>query len=396
MKVCISLAVAIFALVQVALGGVGDAGVSDSYGSFVSDGFSSVESTEGLLSAPEIGGPYQDRFSPEDLSLTTPVGENISPDVSLGFRQATPPSDLSMDVGGSESIPGGLGGTGSSYWPGSQTSSNRFYIQTSSGLTTVAGCTYEGHLPLWADVSQISNFYVYEWYPGQISPSVRWWGWFWPGFYKGWFSGDAAGWHVLCYYCNGWSNYIYIYVWPGYSSAELASDEISVTGSGTPASYTITPPDLSSEGVIPPEYGYTGSGTAIPTYCYPSGTSSTDYGYSSWTPAPGKAYPKSTVSICNEYYIQTWQRSLTTTAECRYGDWLPLWSKISSTGSYWSFEWYLCGTSYRNRPDIKSFGYKGSGWYPTWFHGDSYGWYVLCYYCNDWSNYIYIYVRPPY
>jgi hypothetical protein len=30
--------------------------------------------------------------------------------------------------------------------------------------------------------------------------------------YKRWFFADVPGWHILQYYCNGWSNYIYIYV----------------------------------------------------------------------------------------------------------------------------------------------------------------------------------------
>ena len=43
---------------------------------------------------------------------------------------------------------------------------------------------------------------------------MRWWGWTGTGYKKGWFSGDVPGWHILCYNCGIWSNYIYIYVYP--------------------------------------------------------------------------------------------------------------------------------------------------------------------------------------
>ncbi|MCJ7443303.1 MAG: hypothetical protein MUO26_02020 [Methanotrichaceae archaeon] len=33
-----------------------------------------------------------------------------------------------------------------------------------------------------------------------------------PGWCKRWFFADVPGWHILQYYCSGWSNYAYIYV----------------------------------------------------------------------------------------------------------------------------------------------------------------------------------------
>jgi len=59
--------------------------------------------------------------------------------------------------------------TGSSYWyyPDQVNSANRFYVQTSSGLNTIAGCSYGGYLPLFADIKSSGNFFVYEWYPAR-------------------------------------------------------------------------------------------------------------------------------------------------------------------------------------------------------------------------------------
>lgn len=108
------------------------------------------------------------------------------------------------------------------YYPGLVTSSNRFYVQTASGLATVAGCSYRGYLPLWAEIKSKGYFFVYEWYPKTSTPLVRLWGWSVPGCKKGWFTGDVPGWHVISYYCGAWSNYIYIYVYPSmYSSIRL-------------------------------------------------------------------------------------------------------------------------------------------------------------------------------
>ena len=75
---------------------------------------------------------------------------------------------------------------------------------------------------------------------------------------------------------------------------------------------------------------------------------------------------------------------------------MPLWSKISRPGVYWSFEWTCLRqrSGYYCSPEVRNFGYKSSGWYQTWFRGNNPGWHILSYHCNDWSNYIYIYVWP--
>jgi len=37
-------------------------------------------------------------------------------------------------------------------------SSNKFYVQTSSGFRSVAGCSYGGYVPLWANIASSDNF----------------------------------------------------------------------------------------------------------------------------------------------------------------------------------------------------------------------------------------------
>ncbi|OPY54138.1 MAG: hypothetical protein A4E49_01183 [Methanosaeta sp. PtaU1.Bin112] len=106
-------------------------------------------------------------------------------------------------------------------------------------------------------------------------------------------------------------------------------------------------------------------------------------------------YPVPSLYRCNEYYVQSWPGRLATVAGVFCGSWLPLWSKVSRPGIYWSFEWTACsGPSYYSPPDVKNFGYKSNGWYQTWFMANNPGWHILSYCCNDWSNYVYVYVWP--
>jgi hypothetical protein len=138
-------------------------------------------------------------------------------------------------------------------------------------------------------------------------------------------------------------------------------------------------------------------------------------------------YPRPSVCKCNEYYVQGCPGGdLDTVAGVFCGEWLPLWSKISRPGDYWSYEWKICGSEgygscspyvdncgsegygscspYVDNcgcggsgfcsPEVRNFGYKCAGWHQTWFKGDYLGWHILSYHSNDWSNYIYIYVWP--
>ncbi len=352
-------------------------------------------------SSPSISGPYEEHISPSDLRLGQPQAETFQPDGSLGFVAATPPNGALPSTGAS------VAGAGSWYWPGSIASTNRYYVQTGSGFSTVAGCSFRGYLPLWAEISSSENFYTYEWYPGKWTPTVNWWGWTWPGFKKGWFGGDVVGWHILCYHCRDFSNYVYIYVWPsGTSTAQAGAYAPSYGSSGSYGSYgssgsygvptssgletssnAPTPPDPNAEGLVLPDFNLI---TQYQDSC--SASSCSGQVYSSQAVYPQKAcYSK------NEYYIQVWPSKLTTTAGARCGERLPLWSKITTPGTYWSFEWSPSSSfprSYYSFPEINNFGYKGSGWTSTWFQSRTSGWHILIYICNDWSNYIYIYVWP--
>lgn len=91
---------------------------------------------------------------------------------------------------------------------------NKFYVPYSP--STVTSCNFGQWLPLWLNIQGTGQLYSYEWYPSgrlvsQYLTYIRY-----PGWQKMWFNGDATGWHTLQYYCNGWSNYIYIYVYGSY------------------------------------------------------------------------------------------------------------------------------------------------------------------------------------
>ena len=81
---------------------------------------------------------------------------------------------------------------------------------------TVAGCRLGGWLPMWLQTSGPGPIWFYEWYPsGRLS--VNYLGYASGGWQKKWFNGDTPGWHILQYHSSGWSNYIYIYVYPASS-----------------------------------------------------------------------------------------------------------------------------------------------------------------------------------
>ena len=101
--------------------------------------------------------------------------------------------------------------TSSMIVPPGTTTPNRFYIPYYP--STVASCYFAQWVPMWLDINGYGPLYSYEWYPNgklvsQYLANVPY-----PSWLKMWFYGDAAGWHTLQYYCNGWSNYAYIYVY---------------------------------------------------------------------------------------------------------------------------------------------------------------------------------------
>ena len=105
-------------------------------------------------------------------------------------------------------------------------------------------------------------------------------------------------------------------------------------------------------------------------------------------------YPKPSTCKCNEYYVLSCQGDIDTVAGVYCDEWIPLWSKISRSGEYWSYEWKVCHSTNGKgcNPEVRDFGYKKAGWYQTWFKGSEPGWHILSYHCNDWSNYVYVYV----
>jgi hypothetical protein len=438
MKCSIYLAIALLALAPGALGAVGT--TEQSGGSASTDLMRSYHGE-----APSLKGPYEEGYSPTELDFVTPEMYSFSPDDGLNFVSATPPEAVLAGMEGSSGT-----GSGSWYWPGSAESHNKLYVQTRDGVTTVAGCSNGGYLPLWAKVAYTGNFFVYEWYPNGLTPAVNWYFWTWPDYLKGWFKGDEPGWHVICFHCDRSSNYVYIYVWPesgsygggsygsygagdknSYSKIEAPQTSPSSTSLGggllstNLGSATPTPPDPASEGLTPTDLrlpapdcsagGYDSYAAGSMGSCAPTAVSS-DYGvyatgttgYScSGTISPpgysggtdtvsdfGLVYTPLAASRYNEYYVQTYPNRLTTVASVQKGEWLQLWSKITRPGMYWSFEWPPCKSGYYCAPEVKSLGYKKEGWYTTWFKSSTPGWHLLCYQCNDWSNYVYIYVWP--
>lgn len=94
--------------------------------------------------------------------------------------------------------------------PNSVFAPNSFY--TPSAPYTISTCNTGQEIPLILDIRTNGPLYLYEWYPngelstqfmGNIANS---------GLQSLKFYGDLSGFHVLQYYCNGWSNYIYVYV----------------------------------------------------------------------------------------------------------------------------------------------------------------------------------------
>ena len=97
--------------------------------------------------------------------------------------------------------------------PGGQTP-NKFYVPYY--LSTVASCYFGQWLPMWLNIQGSGPLYGYEWYPSGRLVTQYLTNIYYPGWQKMWFNGDATGWHILQYYCAGWSNYIYVYVYGSY------------------------------------------------------------------------------------------------------------------------------------------------------------------------------------
>lgn len=88
---------------------------------------------------------------------------------------------------------------------------NSLYV--SYAPQTLAGCNLYANLPLWLSAASSGNIWFYEWYP-RGSLNINYAGYaYYPSWFKRWFYADVPGWHILQFYCGGWSNYVYIYVY---------------------------------------------------------------------------------------------------------------------------------------------------------------------------------------
>jgi hypothetical protein len=179
--------------------------------------------------------------------------------------------------------------------------------------------------------------------------------------------------------------------YPSQTISPITAGTVSVAATSAKTCTTCTSSTVIAGGVAG-SCPYEGSGFA----CAGIAGSGAPDGYASRSCSA--VYPLPSQCRCNEYYVQSCPGELKVVAGIFQGDWMPLWSKVSRPGNYWSLEWTICGSAPGRHnycsPEVKSFGYKNTGWYQTWFKGNDPGWHILSYYCNDWSNYIYIYVWP--
>lgn len=92
---------------------------------------------------------------------------------------------------------------------------NHLYV--SGAPQTVEGCYIYAKLPLWMETASSGDIWIYEWFQsGDIEINYAGHAYS-PGWFKRWFFSNVPGWHILQFYCSGWSNYVYIYV---YGSAD--------------------------------------------------------------------------------------------------------------------------------------------------------------------------------
>ena len=172
------------------------------------------------IQIPQVSSSSQAPPSSESGQTLTPTSAASARATAPSYQTTTPSYQETAPSYGtgapSTRATAGSGTYASTYMvlPPGVTTPNRFYIPYFP--STVAGCNYGQWMPMWLDVSGTGPLYMYEWYPNgrlvsKYLASIRY-----PGWQKMWFNGDAAGWHILQYYCNGWSNYIYVYVYGSY------------------------------------------------------------------------------------------------------------------------------------------------------------------------------------
>jgi hypothetical protein len=180
-----------------------------------------------LLSLCAVGQPvqYSTRTSggaPAPVTPTSPDALGIQPPSATTSSQAPGPQEnpqglMSTSEQTAYSAPQGMRLTATSptvtkvVVPPGGYAPNSLYV--SYAPNTVAACNLYANLPLWMRTSSRGTAWFYEWYPSgrldvNYAGSISYQGW-----YRRWFFADTPGWHILQYYCNGWSNYAYIYVY---------------------------------------------------------------------------------------------------------------------------------------------------------------------------------------
>ena len=153
--------------------------------------------------------------SPESLGLQVPtvVTSSAQAPTTLERSQGLMKADQQSAYA---AAPQGLKSTSSNpiynrmILPPSVSAPNSLYV--SYAPLTVASCNLYSNLPLWMKTSAMGYIWFYEWYPnGMLDTQYAGYAYY-QDWYKRWFFADVPGWHILQYYCNGWSNYAYIYV----------------------------------------------------------------------------------------------------------------------------------------------------------------------------------------
>ena len=94
--------------------------------------------------------------------------------------------------------------------PGFQIS-NLYYV--SNIPRTVSSCSLGEEVPIFLDIRNGGQLYNYEWSPNGELRTQEIGNVAYSGMQEQYFYGDSRGLHIMQYYCNGWSNYIYISMW---------------------------------------------------------------------------------------------------------------------------------------------------------------------------------------
>jgi hypothetical protein len=181
-----------------------------------------------LLSISAIGQQYSTETSggaPSPMTPTSPESLGLQAPSATASQQAPSTQERSQgvmmtDQQSAYSAPASMKMTATSptytqvIVPPGGYAPNSLYV--SYAPQTVVGCNLYANLLLWMKTGTSGEIWFYEWYPNGMLQTNFAGSVYYPGWYKRWFFADVPGWHILQYYCNGWSNYAYIYVYgPG-------------------------------------------------------------------------------------------------------------------------------------------------------------------------------------